>query len=68
MVRIAGIDKDFTPLELLFYQEDDQTKLHLVSSYLANFTKEHGGLELTVTLDDDSVVKINTKIKKGKKK
>lgn len=68
MIRIAGFDRDFSPLELLFHQEDDQTKMMLVSTYLANFTEEHGGIELKIELHDDSVVTVKTKIEKGKKK
>lgn len=60
MVRIAGIDKDLSPLEILFYQASDEERIELATSCLAIITQEAGGIEFTVTMEDGSVITITT--------
>lgn len=68
MVRIAGIDRDFTELELMFHQADEEEKAELVAGYLANLTVQVGaGIRLRVELESDKVVEIETSIKKAAK-
>lgn len=60
MVRIAGIDKELSPLEVLFYQASDEERIELATSCLAVLTKQVGGVEFTVTMEDETVIKIST--------
>lgn len=59
MVRIAGIKKDLSPLELLFMQSENNEKLELASGYIAVLVSEHGNLELKVTMGDGSIIIIS---------
>lgn len=68
MVRIAGIEKDLTPLELLFVQAEPNEKLELASGYIAQLANELGDLELKVTMGDDSVIIISAKLNQLKEK
>jgi hypothetical protein len=61
-MRVSGIDKDFSSLEILFYQADQQEQMELIATYLANKTRELGGIKLDIVLDDDTSVTIQTKV------
>lgn len=67
MVRIAGIDRELSPLEILWAQATDEERLNLTSSYLANITTLHGAIELKVELENDQIIIINTKLQGEKK-
>lgn len=60
MVRIAGIERELSTLEVLFYQASRDEQIELASSCLALLTEELGGIEFTVEMETGSTVKITT--------
>jgi hypothetical protein len=65
MVRIAGIDKDFTNLELLFLQAEDSEKMELAAGYIAQTAAKVGEFEIKVELTEGQVIMIKAANKKG---
>lgn len=61
MVRIAGIDKDFTPLELMFAQAAPDEKMEIAAGYLANTVQALGDIEVKVELESDAIIVISAK-------
>jgi hypothetical protein len=59
MVRIAGIDRDFSPLELMFHQAEEEEKLQLAAGYIAQLAAEYGELTLDIELESNSKIHIS---------
>lgn len=64
MVRIAGIEKEFTPLELMFIQAPENEKLEIAAGYLAQVASNVGDIEVKIELESNTKVIINAKVKK----
>lgn len=55
MVRIAGIDRDISPLELMWHQCDDPNeKLNLALNYVIEIGEKVVDGKMTVEMQDDT--------------
>lgn len=53
MVRIAGIDRDVSPLELVWHQSDENDKLNLALTYIIEVSQAVVDGKMTIEMQDD---------------
>jgi len=54
MVRIAGIDRDVSPLELMWHQSDPTDKLNLALNFIIEVSAATVDGKMAVEMQDDS--------------
>lgn len=67
MIKIAGIDKDFSAAEIAFHTATEGEKLNLSAGYIAAAAAASGRVQILTELDDGTKVKIEAKIIRKRK-